>query len=330
MEALLQKAKSLLPELKRWRRHLHEYPELSFQEYETQRFLLHELEKISGIRVKKAGNTGIVADLITAEQGPWIALRADMDALPIQEIERPHCSKRAGIMHACGHDAHTAMLLGAAHLLWGERRSWQGGIRLIFQPGEEKAPGGASLLLQEGILDEVPIQAIWAQHVTPQLPVGKIGLRSGPFMAASDEFHLTLKGPGGHAAYPHLTPDPIAVGSQLITHLQQVVSRAADPRSPTVLTFGKFQAGSAPNIIPTEAALAGTLRTFDEGWRRKARELITHLVHSTAEAWGLHAHLTFYPGYPVLQNDPLPHHPHTRLVQGALGTRCRRRSPFMA
>ncbi len=301
----LARAKALLPRLVAWRRQLHQHPELSFEEWETQRFLLQELEKLPGVRVRKAAQTGVIADLVTHPAGPWVGLRADMDALPLSEVEgRPYRSTRPGVMHACGHDAHMAMLLGAAHLLWESRASWRGGIRLLFQPGEEKAPGGASLLLAEGVLDEVPLRALWGLHVTPQLRVGLVGLREGPFMAASDEIHLRLRGPGGHAAYPHLTPDPIAVGAFLITQLQMVVSRASDPRSPTVLSFGQFQAGSAPNILPAEAYLAGTLRTFDESWRQKARTLIQAIVTETARLWQLQAEVTFQPGYPVLVNDP--------------------------
>ncbi|MCS6789957.1 MAG: M20 family metallopeptidase [Bacteroidia bacterium] len=296
---------SLLDQLITWRRHLHQNPELSFQEYETQAYLWQQLERLDGIYLRKAANTGIIADLITDTAGPWIALRADMDALPMEETpERPYRSLYNGRMHACGHDAHMAILLGAIYLLYQQRAHWKGGIRCIFQPGEEKAPGGASLLLQEGILQEVPIQGIWGLHVTPQLPVGQIGLRSGAFMAASDEFSLILQGRGGHAAYPHLSRDLIAIGASLIMELQMVVSRAADPRSPTVLSFGQFQAGTAANIFPTQAHLRGTLRTFDEKWRQDARALIQRIVSHTATAWEIEAELTFLPGYPVLQNDP--------------------------
>jgi amidohydrolase len=196
------------------------------------------------------------------------------------------------------------MLLGAVKLLYELRYAWRGGIRFIFQPGEEKAPGGASLLIAEGILDEVPIEAIFAQHVTPSLPVGTIGLREGPFMAASDELHITLEGRGGHAAYPHLTRDPIWVGAQLVTSLQGTVSRLSDPRSPTVLSLGSFHAGTAPNIIPSTATLQGTLRTFDEDWRLQAKDHIQRVVHQVSQAWEISASVKWQPGYPVLVNDP--------------------------
>lgn len=247
MGSLISAAQALAPQLVAWRRHLHQWPELSFAEQETQRFVWARLERLGLSELQAAAETGIVADLSTDPQGPWIALRADMDALPIEEVEgRPYRSQRPGIMHACGHDAHMAMLLGAAALLAARKSDWRGGIRFIFQPGEERAPGGASRLIEAGILHDRPIRAIWGLHVTPQLPVGQVGLRAGPFMAASDELHVTLRGPGGHAAYPHQTPDPIAVGALLITELQAIVSRAADPRSPTVLTIGRFQAGMPP------------------------------------------------------------------------------------
>lgn len=305
MASLWAAAQELAPQLVAWRRYLHANPELSFEEKETQRFVWQQLERIGGFALQAKGGTGVVADLCLAEEGPWVALRADMDALPIEELaERPYRSQRKGIMHACGHDAHTAMLLGAAALMAQHRPQKGGGIRFIFQPGEERAPGGASLLLQEGVLSERPVQAIWALHVTPQLPVGQVGLRAGPFMAASDELYITLRGPGGHAAYPHQTPDPIVVGAMLVTELQAVVSRAADPRSPTVLTIGRFQAGHAPNIIPTEAHLAGTLRTFAEAWRAEAKSRIQTLIAQKAQAWGLTAEVHFASGYPVLINDP--------------------------
>lgn len=305
MASLWAAAQALAPKLVAWRRHLHAYPELSFQEKETQRFVSAQLEQLGVFSVREIGGTGLVADLEGKEGGPWVALRADMDALPIEEIaDRPYRSQQKGVMHACGHDAHTAMLLGAATLL-AQYKPWtKGGVRLIFQPGEERAPGGASLLLNEGVLSERPIHGIWGIHVTPQLPVGQVGLRAGPFMAASDELHITLRGPGGHAAYPHQTPDPIAVGALLVTELQAIVSRAADPRSPTVLTIGQFHAGEAPNVIPTEARLGGTLRTFDEGWRARAKSLLQTLITQKAQAWGLTADLHFAPGYPVLYNDP--------------------------
>lgn len=304
MEVLWAGAQALTPQLIAWRRHLHKHPEPSFAEYLTQQFILAELRQLPELTVRTAAGTGVIADLSTDPHGPWIALRADIDALPIQEVERPYASQRPGWMHACGHDAHTAMLLGAAFLLWENRDLWRGGIRLIFQPGEEKAPGGASLLIQEGILTEKPIQAIWAQHVTPQLPVGKVGLRPGPFMAASDEVQVVLRGPGGHAAYPHLTPDPVTAAAYLITQLQALTSRWADPRTPTVLTFGQIIGGTAPNIIPEQVTLLGTLRTFEESWRNTAKALITRTTEGVAATWRLEATVQFQPGYPVLINDP--------------------------
>lgn len=320
MVSLIALAEELQPRLIEWRRHLHRHPEPSFAERETQGFIIDQLSSLPRLRIKTAAQTGVIVDLVTEERGPWIALRADIDALPIEEkSDRPYRSTRPGYMHACGHDAHTAILLGTVHLLATGHFHWRGGIRFIFQPGEEKSPGGASLLIQEGVIDEVPIEAIWALHVTPQLPVGKVGLRAGPFMAASDEIYIHLEGSGGHAAYPHLAPDPIAIGAYLITQLQMLVSRGVDPRSPTVLTFGQFHAGSAPNIIPTCAEIAGTLRTFDESWRQRSKALLTQIVHQTAESWGLRAQVDLRPGYPVLYNDPILTHQTRRWLSALLG-----------
>ncbi|MEN2992626.1 MAG: M20 family metallopeptidase [Bacteroidia bacterium] len=297
-------AEALLPKLIAWRRHFHQNPELSFEEYETQRFILERLREW-GIPASVRGGTGVVAELCTAPHGPWIALRADMDALPLTEVsDRPYASQRAGVMHACGHDAHMAILLGTAYLLKESAESWQGGVRLIFQPGEERAPGGASRLIAEGVLSERPLRALWGLHVTPQLPVGQIGLRPGPFMAASDEVEIWLRSRGGHGAYPHLAPDVVVLGAHLLTQLQLVVSRAADPRTPTVLTFGIFRAGTAPNILPTEAYLHGTLRTFEESWRAEAKSRIQGITQHLAAAWQVAAEIKFAPGYPVLINDP--------------------------
>ncbi len=302
--SLLGEARQIASELITWRRHLHAYPELSFEEWETASFLEAILRRWPEVRTRRVCQTGVVADIVTDPEGPWVALRADIDALPIQEVDRPHASQKPGFMHACGHDAHTAMLLGAIALLYRHRAVWRGGIRCLFQPGEEKSPGGASLLIQEGVLDEVPIQAIFGQHVTPSLPVGTIGLKAGPFMAASDELHITLTGRGGHAAHPHLVRDPIWVGAQLIVSLQGIISRLSDPRSPTVLSFGVFQGGRAPNVIPDVVRLAGTLRTFDEGWRQQAKTHISRLTHHLTTAWEVNPHLTWKSGYPVLVNDP--------------------------
>lgn len=318
MEFLLSRAQKLLPKLVEWRRHLHAHPELSFLEKNTATFLWQTISLWPEVVLRAPLPTAVVADLITDVAGPWVALRADIDALPIQEISRPYASKVPGVMHACGHDAHTAMLLGALALLYELRERWRGGVRFIFQPGEEQSPGGASLLLQAGTLSEWPFEAIYAQHVTPSLPVGTIGLRAGPFMAASDELHLIIQGKGGHAAYPHLTIDPIWIGAQLITSLQGVISRLSDPRSPTVLSFGHFCAGEAPNVIPESATLKGTLRTFDETWRAQAKERITQLITHQTSAWGAKVDISWKPGYPVLINDPHPT-AHVETIAKALG-----------
>ncbi len=293
-----------MPQLVEWRRHLHAYPELSFAEEKTTAYIKAVLAQWPGLQIQQPLPTAVIADLVTDAAGPWIALRADIDALPIQEVSRAYASKVPGVMHACGHDAHAAMLLGTVALLYKLRDHWRGGVRFIFQPGEERSPGGAHLLVRAGVLAEWPFQAIYAQHVTPSLPVGTVGLRAGPFMAASDELHLTIRGKGGHAAYPQLTIDPIWVGAQLLVSLQGVVSRLSDPRSPTVLSFGYFCAGEAPNVIPEAATLKGTLRTFDETWRAQAQAHISRLITHYTTGWGAEATLEWKPGYPVLVNDP--------------------------
>ncbi|MGQ9862995.1 MAG: M20 metallopeptidase family protein [Bacteroidia bacterium] len=292
-------AQQLLPEVITIRRHLHQHPEPSFQEFHTQKYLQEVLTRI-GLESTPIGGTGLMGHWGPLEH--YVALRADLDALPIDEQRiTPYRSQNPGYMHACGHDAHAAMLVGALMLL--QKYPPKGGVRYLFQPGEEKAPGGASLLIQEGAL-EPPPRLIVGQHVTPWLPTGTIGYRAGPFMASSDEIHLTLRGVGGHAAQPHLTHDPLTAGAYLITHLQTLISRRSDPRLPSVLSFGEFKALGAVNVIPQEASLKGTFRTFDETWRHKAHQEIHHLTTHIAQAHHVQADLHIQPGYPVLHNNP--------------------------
>jgi len=300
------RAHALLPELIGIRRHLHSRPELSFEEWETAAFIGKELEKI-GIPFKKnIAGTGIVA-LIEGKNPhkKCIALRADMDALPIEEAnEVGYKSQNKGVMHACGHDVHTTCLLGAARILNELKEQMEGSVKLIFQPGEEKSPGGASLMIREGVLEQPKPEAIFALHVDPALPSGKTGFKPGRYMASADEIHLTIKGKGGHAALPHLTIDPIAVAALIITALQQVVSRRNNPLLPSVLSFGKISGGSTTNVIPESVDIAGTFRTFDESWRREALRLIGDIATQIASAYGAKAILKIPPGYPVLTNDP--------------------------
>lgn len=300
------RAEALLPELVQIRRHLHANPELSFQEFETAAFVAAALDKLGIPYEQGIGGTGIVA-LIKGRNAEkkCIALRADMDALPItEENETEYRSRNEGVMHACGHDVHTTCLLGAAHILQELKNEFEGTLKLIFQPGEEKSPGGASLMVQAGVLENPKPQAIIGLHVYPQLPAGTAGFRAGQYMASADEIYITIKGKGGHAALPQQTVDPIAVAAMVITGLQQVVSRKSNPLSPTVLTFGKIAGGTATNIVPDRVELMGTLRTFDEQWRREALEHVRRITTNICSGYGAEAIIDIPEGYPSLYNDP--------------------------
>jgi len=303
-QQLLQKH---LPDFIAIREHLHANPELSFQEYKTAQFVSDQLSEYGIDHQTGIAGTGIVG--IIKGQKPEskvIALRADMDALPILEENKvPYKSKNKGVMHACGHDVHTTCLLGAAKLLQETKDSWEGTIKLIFQPGEEKSPGGASLLIKEGVLENPKPQAIFALHVYPHLPSGTIGMREGQYMASCDEIHITIKGKGGHAALPHQTIDPIVIASQVILSLQTIISRRHNnAQSPSVLSFGKMAGGTVGNVIPDTVELKGTLRCMDEAWRQEAQQLIKEQVTQIAKAMGGDADIHIPPGYPFLTNDP--------------------------
>lgn len=288
------------------RRHLHQHPELSFAEAGTAAFIAERLDEL-GIPFSKGwGGHGIVAELTGHGPGPVVALRADMDALPITETNAvDYRSLNDGVMHACGHDAHTASLLGALRILRNVRDKWPGTVRAIFQPAEEKHPGGASLLIAEGVLEDPRPQRIYGQHVLPTLEAGKVGFREGVFMASADEIYLTVEGRGGHGAMPHLTRDPVAIASTLVTALQQIVSRNANPISPTVLTFGKIWSdGGATNVIPDAVHLEGTLRALDETWREEAHQRLWDLCDGITRSMGGHCRLEIRKGYPALINDP--------------------------
>lgn len=296
----------LLPEIIRIRRHLHMHPELSFMETETSAFISDRLNS-AGINFKSGiAKTGIVAVIQGLQAGKKvIALRADMDALPIEEMNNAsYKSLNPGIMHACGHDAHSASLIGTAMILEKMKESFGGTIMMIFQPGEEKAPGGATLMLNESIFDPIRPDLILAQHVMPTLNCGMAGFASGAVMASSDEIYITIKGKGGHAALPNRINDTVLSAAQVIISLQQIVSRNANPFSPTVLSFGKVIANGAVNVIPSEVRIEGTLRTMDEKWRKKAIDKLTHMAKSVAESMGTTCELNILGGYPVLKNDP--------------------------
>ena len=289
------------------RRHLHTHPELSFQENKTCSYVEEQLDAIGIKNKKRIANTGIVA-LIEGKNPSkkTIALRADMDALPIQETsDIPYKSQNAGVMHACGHDVHTSSLLGAAKILNELKNDYEGTIKLIFQPGEEKLPGGASLMIKEGVLENPKPSGIFGQHVMPLIETGKVGFRSGVYMASTDEIYVTVYGKGGHGAMPHMNIDPVLITSHMIVALQQVVSRNANPSVPSVLSFGKVIANGATNVIPDSVYLEGTFRTLDEKWRGEAHKKIKQIAESICLGMGGKCEFNIVRGYPVLINEEI-------------------------
>lgn len=289
------------------RRHLHQHPELSFEEKETAAFIAMKLREFGINFQNNVAGHGLVG-LIKGKNPDKkvIALRADIDALPIKEAnDVEYCSVNEGVMHACGHDVHTASLLGAARILQEVRNEFEGSIKLLFQPAEEKLPGGASLMIKEGALENPRPTSILGQHVHPPLEVGKIGIRPGIYMASADEIYITVKGKGGHGALPNDCIDPVVITAHIITALQMVVSRNANPNMPTVLTFGHIESeGGSTNVIPNEVHLKGTLRTFDEEWRFEAHKKIESLISNIAEGMGGSYELDIKVGYPCLINEP--------------------------
>ncbi|MGM0943953.1 MAG: M20 metallopeptidase family protein [Bacteroidota bacterium] len=307
---LKDKIKSLAQNLKEEvianRRHLHANPELSYKEYETAQFVKQKLEEIGVNRIEQKASTGWTA-LIEGKNPTKkiVALRADMDALPIIEAnDVPYKSKKEGVMHACGHDAHTASLLGAAKILHAVKDQFEGTIKLIFQPGEEVAPGGASFMIKDGALENPRPNGIIGQHVMPFIPSGKVGFRQGIYMASADELYVTVKGKGGHGAMPETLIDPVLIASHLIVALQQVVSRAANPKVPSVLSFGRVEALGATNVIPNEVKIQGTFRTLNEDWRAQAHQKMLQIAKGLVEGMGGEVDFEIRKGYPFLQNDP--------------------------
>ncbi|QDW27825.1 amidohydrolase [Pedobacter sp. KBS0701] len=287
-----------------YRQHIHANPELSFKEFETSLFIKDKLKKW-GIEYTDCANTGVVG-LIKGNlsSDKVIALRADMDALPIHEAnDKPYRSKNHGVMHACGHDVHTSSLLGTAYILNQMKDNFGGTIKLIFQPAEELLPGGASIMIKEGVLENPKPHHIVGQHVMPLIDAGKVGFRSGIYMASTDELYVTVTGKGGHGAQPHQNIDPVVIASHIIIALQQVVSRNADPRIPSVLSFGKVIANGATNIIPNEVKIEGTFRTLDEEWRDEAHKRMKKMAEGIAESMGGSCDFDIHRGYPFLINE---------------------------
>lgn len=305
LNLIKQKASAYKTEVVEIRRYLHQNPELSFKEFETSKYVCSKLDEY-GIEYKggyvKTGIIGLIKGNNPTKK--VVALRADLDALPIkEENDVSYKSINNGIMHACGHDVHTSSLLGAAKILNELRNKFEGTIKLIFQPGEELLPGGASLMIKEGALEKPSPQSIFGQHVYPQLEAGKVGFKSGMYMASTDELHVTVYGKGGHAALPHLVIDPILITSHIIVALQQIISRNSHPTMPRVLSFGDIIGKGATNIIPDKVELKGTFRAMDEEWRESSHQKMKKMAEQIAESMGGKCEFNILKGYPYLVND---------------------------
>lgn len=304
MTATQERVANLREQLVAWRRHLHQHPELSFEEYETANYIEAELNKMSGLTVTRPTKTSVLAVLKGGKAGRTVLLRADTDALPITEENTfEFKSQNDGVMHACGHDGHTAILLGTAKLLSEHPENVTGEIRMIFQHAEEFGPGGAEELVMDTPLME-GVDVVTGLHLNSQLPAGVVAVKAGAFMASPDMLELTIKGKGGHGAHPEETVDPIAVGAQVVTNLQHVVSRHVGAQDALVVTIAKFQAGTTHNVIPDTAELMGTVRTFDPELRQKAPKLIERVIKGVCEAHGATYELKYEFGYrPLINTD---------------------------
>ena len=307
-EIITKRSQELFEKVKGYREHLHKYPELSYQEFNTMQFVSDTLTQLGIEHKAGVGDTGVVAliygDKNTPNQ-PCVGLRADLDALPIREENQvEYKSTIDGVMHACGHDVHTSILLGVAEILNELKDELLQPVKLIFQPGEEKNPGGATLMIRDGVLHNPEVKEMYALHVFPDMITGNVGFREGLYMASCDEIYVTIHGKGGHGATPHVTIDPILIGASIITTIQQIISRNCDPTIPSVLTFGHFEGLGATNIIPDKVHLKGTFRTMNEIWREKAWELIKTHVKNVTEAYGGTAEIEISKGYPYLENNP--------------------------
>jgi len=301
-----QLAKEHAAEVVANRRYLHTNPELSFQEYNTAKFVAQKLKDIGLTPQEGVANTGVVA-LIEGinPSSKVIGLRADMDALPIfEKNDVPYKSQNEGVMHACGHDAHTSSLLGTAKILHQLRDEFEGTVKLVFQPAEEKAPGGASIMIKEGVLENPAPASMLGQHVAPNIPVGKIGFREGMYMASTDEIYMTIKGKGGHGAMPDQLIDPVLIASHVIVSLQQIISRNRKPANPSVLSFGRFIADGVTNVIPNEVTIQGTFRCMDEEWREDGLRRMKKMAEGITEAMGGVCDFEIVRGYPFLKNHP--------------------------
>jgi amidohydrolase len=297
-------AEARLPVWIAWRRHLHAHPELSFEEHQTMAYVAARLSELGVAHETEVTGTGIVATVRgNAPDTRCLALRADMDALPIQEAnEVPYASTVPGVMHACGHDVHTTSLLGAIDLLQATREHWTGSVRCVFQPGEERLPGGALAMVEAGVLENPTPRLILGQHVYPQLPAGHVGMRSGPYMASADEIHVEVVGKGGHAALPHACADAVLATAHMLVAVQDVISRHRPPAVPSVLSFGRVEALGATNVLPDKVVVKGTFRALDESWRFEAHDHIRRILTHTAKAHGCDVDVDIRTGYPYVHN----------------------------
>ena len=303
-QRILQHCRINHSEVVAMRRYLHMNPELAFKENNTADFICRKLDEYGIPYQRNIAKTGVVGLITGQRKDKVIALRADMDALPITEVnDVPYKSKNEGVMHACGHDAHTAILLGAAKILNEMRDHLDGTVKLIFQPSEEAFPGGAKMMIDEGVLQNPDVSHVIGEHVLPTLDSGKVGFRAGMYMASTDEIYLTVKGRGGHAATPDLNVDPVLIASHIVVALQQVVSRNAPPWIPSVLSFGRIIGEGRTNVIPNVVTLDGTFRTFNEEWRKEAHEHIKRIAAGTAKAMGGECEVRIAHGYPFVVND---------------------------
>ena len=299
---LIEKVKSILPEIIKNRRKIHSNPELSFKEFETAKFIRKNLDELN-IPYTIHSNTGTAG--IIGNGDKCVALRADIDALPIHEdTELEYRSKNDGVMHACGHDMHTSMLLGAAKILKEMEKDIPGKIKLIFQPGEEKLPGGAKLMIEDGVLEDPAPEAIFGQHIFPEENIGTVSINEGPVMGSPDELYVTIKGKSTHAAQPHLGADPIVCASNLINLYQTFISRSKDPIESGVVTIAAINGGYATNIIPDEVKLMGTIRSYDKDWRQKVHKLIKEKSIELGKAYSCEVEVEIIEGYPAVVNDP--------------------------
>lgn len=306
LERIKSLAEKLHPELVKIRRWLHQNPELSFEEHQTAAFIAGKLQEMKVDYTTGHAGTGIIARIGKqfAEKDAHLAFRADIDALPIKEENKhSYVSANDGVMHACGHDVHTTILLGTIAALKDLEHDLKKPLLFIFQPGEEKAPGGASLLIKEGLFRHWHIEKMYGLHVYPEMPVGKLGFKEGIYMASCDEIHIELKGRGGHAAMPHHTDDLVQLGAEIVRNLPLMVHRACDPKIPMVLSFGHFIANGATNVIPSQVSIKGTFRTLNEDWREEAITLMTHYCRTLNDRSPGSVELRIVRGYPFLEND---------------------------